>query len=180
MTSSIPIVSEIYLPQVYLLFPSQKEADSDLKMLYSEDTQERTRVEILVKGKPEMLQADTHQYRQPVPQLDKYPSPPVFVVQPEIKLYSLLADLSPDRPWGERKMAAKKLGYLRDPQALPGLLDALPSDPFWMVRCAIIQALEMIGDPRALPTLREVAKSDGFKVVRSHAAKAVERLSQGG
>ena len=67
---------------------------------------------------------------------------------------------------------------MRSPDALPGLLDALPADPFWMVRCATIQTLEMIGDQEAVPTLQEVAKSDGFQVVRSYAAKAVERLSQ--
>jgi len=49
---------------------------------------------------------------------------------------------------------------MRNPEATPGLLAALPTDPFWMVRCAIIQALEMIGDPGAIPTLREVAKSN--------------------
>ena len=100
-----------------------------------------------------------------------------WVLQPDIKLYKLLADLSPDTSWGDRKIAAEKLGNMRDPEALPGLLDALPADPFWMVRCAIIQALEKIGDPAAIPTLREVAINDGFQVVRSYAGKAIERLS---
>ena len=67
---------------------------------------------------------------------------------------------------------------MRNPDALSGLLDVLPTDPFWMVRCAIIQALERIGDPRAIPTLREIEKSDGFQVVRSYDAKAIERLAQ--
>jgi HEAT repeat protein len=125
-----------------------------------------------------MLQTDTLQYRQTIPQIDTNPSPPVFVVQPDNKMNVFLADLSPDVPWGERKMAAIQLGYLGDPEAVPGLIDALPSDPFWMVRRAIIQALEMIGDRSALPTLREVAGEDGYQVVRSHAAKAVERLYQ--
>jgi len=101
-----------------------------------------------------------------------------LVVQPDIKLYKLLADLTPDTPWGERKIAAQKLGFMRNPEALPGLLSALPTDPFWMVRCAIIQALEMIGDPRAIPALHEVSVSDGFQVVRSYATKAIERLSK--
>lgn len=103
--------------------------------------------------------------------------PLALVVQPEIKIYQLLAELSPDTSWGDRKIAAQKLGNLRNPDALPGLLDVLPIDPFWMVRCAIIQALEKIGDPMAIPTLREVAEKDGFQVVRSHALKAIERLS---
>jgi HEAT repeat protein len=90
----------------------------------------------------------------------------------------LLADLSPDTPWADRKMAAQKLGSMRSRATIQGLLDALPSDPFWKVRCAIIQALEKIGDPRAIPTLREVMKSDGFQVVRSYAAEAIERLAK--
>lgn len=97
-------------------------------------------------------------------------------VQPNCELEKLLADLTPDAPWGTRQMAAKKLGYLRNPEALSGLLAALPTDPFWMVRCTIIQALEMIGDPGAVPILQEVAKNDGFQVVRAYAGKAIERL----
>lgn len=95
----------------------------------------------------------------------------------ERKIDKWLADLSPDVSWGDRQIAAQKLGNLRDPQALPDLLDALVCDPFWMVRCAIIQALEKINDPRAIPALQGVAVHDGFKVVRSYAAKAIERLS---
>ena len=98
-------------------------------------------------------------------------------VQPDQKLKTLLAALTPDTPWGDRQIAARKLGYMRNPEATPSLLAALPTDPFWMVRCAIIQALEMIGDPRAIHTLREVAKNDGFQVVRAYAAKAIERLA---
>ena len=106
------------------------------------------------------------------------PLPLEIAVQTDTKLYKLLADLSPDTPWGERQIAVKRLGFMRNPDALPGLLDALREDPFWMVRCTIIQALVVIGDPDAIPTLREVAISDGFQVVRSHAANAIERLSQ--
>ena len=98
-------------------------------------------------------------------------------VLPDRKMARWLVDLSPETPWGDRKIAAQKLGCLRNSEALPGLLEALPGDPFWMVRCAIIQALEMIGDPGAIPTLREVAERDCFQVVRSHAAKAIQRLS---
>ena len=99
-------------------------------------------------------------------------------VQPEPKVKTLLADLTPDTPWGKRQMAAKKLGHLRSTEAVPGLLATLPVDPFWMVRCAIIQALEMIGDERAIPTLKEVAEKDDFQVVRGYAMKAIEGLSQ--
>ena len=126
-----------------------------------------------------MLTANFNQRQEVADQVNAYRTPPLaLVVQPDIKLYKWLADLSPDSPWGDRKIAAQKLGSMRSPEALPGLLDALSADPFWMVRCAIIQALEMIGDSGAIPTLREIANSDGFYVVRSHAAKAIERLSQ--
>ena len=93
-------------------------------------------------------------------------------------LARILNDLSPQYPWCERKIAAEKLGRLRNPDALPGLLAALPGDPFWMVRCAIVQALEKIGDPGAIPVLENVAIKDSFQVVRSYAEKAVIRLSQ--
>ena len=102
--------------------------------------------------------------------------PLVIETHPDQELDKLLATLIPDPPGGERQTAARKLGYMRDPDALPGLLAALPTDPFWMVRCAIIQALEVIDDPKAIPILWEVAENDGFKIVRTYAAKAIERL----
>jgi HEAT repeat protein len=103
--------------------------------------------------------------------------PLAVFLEPDLLLCNLLADLSPDKPWDVRKVAAQRLGDHRSPRALQGLLAHLPTDPFWMVRCAIIQALERIGDPNAIPTLLDVAKKDGFQVVRSYAAKAIERLS---
>ena len=126
-----------------------------------------------------MYAADTSQFLDSVDQMETYANLPLaLVVQPDPKLYTLLTDLTQDTPWGDRQIAARKLGRMRNPDALPWLLEALPVDPFWMVRCAIIQALEMIGDPGAIPVLREVAQGDGFQVVRSYAAKAIERLSQ--
>jgi len=89
----------------------------------------------------------------------------------------LLADLSPTTSWGNRQMAAKRLGSMRDPEALPALLQALVTDRFWMVRTSIIQALEMIGDPAAIPTLEDVARRDSFQIVRSYAKKATKRLA---
>jgi HEAT repeat protein len=92
------------------------------------------------------------------------------------KMDVLLANLTPDTPWRERQIAAQKLGCMRDPEALPGLLVALLTDPFWMVRCAIIQALEIIGDRTAVPTLQEVARNDGFQIVRAYAVQAIKEL----
>jgi HEAT repeat protein len=104
--------------------------------------------------------------------------PLALIVEPNPQLYGLLANLCNETAWGERKIAAQKLGNLRDTDALPGLLDRLVVDGFWMVRCAIIQALEKIGDPAAIPTLKQVSVNDSFQVVRSHALKAIERLSR--
>jgi HEAT repeat protein len=78
-------------------------------------------------------------------------------VHPDRKMEGLLAELSPTTSWENRQIAAKKLGYMRDPEALPALLQALLTDAFWMVRNAIIQALEVIGDSAAIPTLEVAA-----------------------
>ena len=124
-----------------------------------------------------MFTSTQNRYPQVRDKLNASTTFPVEIeIQPNHEMAALLDALTPDTPWGERQIAARKLGYLRNPEALSGLLAALPTDPFWMVRCAIIQALEVIGDPRAIPTLEIIAKSDGFQVVRSYAAKAIERL----
>ena len=124
-----------------------------------------------------MFTVNAYQRPEVADKTNKFTAFPLVIdVQPKHELEALLACLAPDTPWGERQIAARKLGYMREQEALPGLLAALPTDPFWMVRCAIIQALELIGDPGAIPTLREVAKNDGFQVVRAYAGKAIERL----
>ena len=126
-----------------------------------------------------MLAMNFNQSPEVIDKMNSITSLPVGIeVQPDREFNNLLAELSPDTSWGDRQIAAKKIGYLRNPEALPWLLAALPVDPFWMVRFAIIQALVMIGDPDAIPALHEIAMSDGFQVVRSCAAKAIERLSQ--
>ena len=125
-----------------------------------------------------MLSTNLPPDSQTLEEINTSPTIPLtFVVQPDIKLYKLLANLSADARWAVRKDAAQKLGKNGSPEALQGLLDALPKDPFWMVRCTIIQALERSSDRRVIPLLREVAQSDGFQVVRSYAARAIERLS---
>lgn len=94
-------------------------------------------------------------------------------------LIELASELSSDNPWAMRQAAARKLGTIGDPRALPILLEALPKDSFWMVRQAIIQAVEMIGDARSIPALVDVAENDSFAVVRGYAAKTIERLGKG-
>ena len=104
--------------------------------------------------------------------------PLIFQEDMDPRIEINLAKLAPEIPWGERQIAAKKLGNLKDPAAIPGLLSALEYDNFWMVRCAIIQALEKIADPYAIPVLISVSQQDSFQVVRSYAAKAIQRLSR--
>jgi len=122
-----------------------------------------------------MFTANLDQYTETI---DTLAPPPVIQVRSDPRLDSLLADLSTGTAWGDRQSAAKKLGRMHNPEAVPWLVAALPDDPFWMVRCAIIQALEMIGEPAAIPTLQQVASDDSFQVVRSYARKAIERLSR--
>lgn len=125
-----------------------------------------------------MYPAHTTQDPQVADEMNVFTTSPLAIfLEPDVLACKLLADLSPDKPWGVRKIAAKKLGDQKSPVALQGLLNKLPADPFWMVRCAIIQALERIGNPDAIPILREAAQKDGFQVVRAYAAKAIERLS---
>jgi HEAT repeat protein len=105
-------------------------------------------------------------------------SPLNVQVQVERNIDLLMSELSQTVSWGNRQIAAKKLGFMRDSEALPVLTGALLTDPFWMVRASIIQALEMIGDPAAIPALEDAARTDRFQVVRSYAKKAIERLSK--
>lgn len=118
------------------------------------------------------------QFKESTYEIGFFALPLAVEVKTDDKMDRLLRNLSPDTPWGDRQIAAKKLGYMRSQEALPVLLDVLPTDPFWMVRCSMIQALERIGDPAAIPTLRKVAKSDRFQVVRSHAAKTIGILAE--
>ena len=101
-----------------------------------------------------------------------------IVLKADPVVAELLAELSPEKPWWDRKVAAHQLGSMRSEAALAGLLAALPTDPFWMVRCAIIQALESMGDPGAIDVLKDVAECDSFAIVKGYAEAAIERLSQ--
>ena len=126
-----------------------------------------------------MYTAILDQQVQEVDRANAFTNLPVAVkFQPEPKQTKLIANLSPGTPWGDRKRAAQRLGYMGCQEALPELLSVLPVDPFWMVRYAIIQAVVMIGNPEAVPTLQDVALNDGFQIVRSYAAKAIEMLLQ--
>jgi len=163
---------------IYLLFTYQKMDDLGFAIMYSVDNLSISWFVDRSERNAKMLATNLHQTDQVVVQQNPFTSWTIAIeVQEDRSLEKLLAELSPEVPWGDRQIAAKKLGKLRNSAALPGLVAALPRDPFWMVRCAIIQALEQINDPAAIPALREVANNDGFQIVRSYAAKAIERLS---
>ena len=126
-----------------------------------------------------MFRGMTIQYPESVDEIQATTAFPLSIeVLPDREIEQLVANLSPQVPWGVRQNAAKRLGCKKDPAAVPALLQVLPTDPFWMVRCAVIQALERIGDPNAIPTLQKVVQNDSFQVVRSYAVKAIERLSR--
>ena len=76
----------------------------------------------------------------------------------------------------ERCGAARALGDIGNPSAVPDLLNAL-NDEDWEVREAVAWALGKIGDKRALPDLQEVAKSDPNHSVRNVAQEAIEAIS---
>ncbi len=103
-------------------------------------------------------------------------TPLVNEVQTDQALAQLLPDLQLAASWGERQAAVRKIGCLRNPDALPALQAVVQEDAFWMVRYAAVQALEMIGDLRVVPVLMKVAEQDQFQVVRSYAGKALKRL----
>ena len=126
-----------------------------------------------------MLAVNINQSQTKVAVLEPFATLPLVIeVQIDHKVDELLQELSPDKSWFDRKLAAIELGRMRNPEAVPRLIAALQSDPFWMVRCAIVQALETIGDPAAIPILKEIAKSDDFSAVRSHASRAIDWLSR--
>lgn len=103
--------------------------------------------------------------------------PDTLFDQVDRKISRLLSKLSPGTPWGDRRKAVQELGSLRNPAALPYLLDTLSNDPFWMVRYAVIEALQMIGDPRSTNGLVQAAERDGFQAIRSYAAKVVKNFN---
>ena len=125
-----------------------------------------------------MFQIMTNQNTELEKKVNEYKTFPIDIeLQSNHKLDELFADLFSNSYWYERKIAAQEIGGMHNQDALPGLLDALTTDPFWMVRCAIIQALGLIGDSRAIPTLREIEKNDSFQAVRSYSAMISGRIS---
>ena len=59
-----------------------------------------------------------------------------------------------------RRQAARALGQLRNPQALPALLEALSCGEDLNLREAVVQAIAAIGDKQAVPVLVELLQSN--------------------
>jgi HEAT repeat protein len=75
-----------------------------------------------------------------------------------------------------RRDGAYTLGRLRDPRALPALVERLKNDGNSEVRIACATALGEIGDPRAAIYLERVTIYDKKQKVRDAAAIALTRL----
>jgi hypothetical protein len=75
-----------------------------------------------------------------------------------------------------RRDGCYTLGRLRDPRALPALIDRLKVDTDADVRIAAATALGEIGDPRAAVYLERVTVYDKKEKVRDAAALALSRL----
>ncbi len=59
-----------------------------------------------------------------------------------------------------RRQAARALGQLKNPQAMPALLEALNCTEDLRLREAVVQAIASIGDVRAVPALLDLLQSD--------------------
>jgi len=75
-----------------------------------------------------------------------------------------------------RKAAAKALGEIRDPAAVPALEKALVDDEAWGVRIAAAKALGEIRDPAAVPALEKALGDDEAREVREAAAAALGEI----
>lgn len=88
------------------------------------------------------------------------------------RLEALLGDRDSD----VRRQAARALGELGDPAAMPALIAAL-RDPNSFVRRWAAQGLGALGDPAAAPALRQAA-AEPTALVAAAAAEALTRLGQ--
>jgi hypothetical protein len=77
-----------------------------------------------------------------------------------------------------RRDGAYTLGRLRDPRAIPALVDRLKNDMDADVRVAAATALGEIGDPRSAVYLERVTIYDKKQKVRDAASLALSRLPQ--
>ena len=74
-----------------------------------------------------------------------------------------------------RRNAARVLGTLQNPVAIPSLIQAL-KDPFYGVRLEAARSLGLLGNEQALASLLDSTKTDPDILVKKAAHEAVERI----
>jgi hypothetical protein len=111
-------------------------------------------------------------YNAPQPYSAAPPPPATVVVDPVANAAGRLQSYHAN----SRREGAYTLGRLRDPRALPPLMDRLKNDYNTDVRVAAATALGEIGDPRGAVALERASVYDKKQVVRDAASQALSRL----
>lgn len=120
----------------------------------------------------------------PAPSVVVAPQPPVQIVQPVVTAPAgpdpVALEIARFQSWHEnsRRDAALTLGRMRDPRAIPALVDRLKNDRGVPVRIAAATALGDIGDPQAAVYLERSVTYEKREEVRSAAAASLARLRQ--
>lgn len=98
---------------------------------------------------------------------------------------ALIASLQ-DAKWPVRRLAAMTLGSIKDPAAVPALINAIQVDGEYRgVLHSAAEALGNLGDPRAIPALMSVLigtgwanENDGKRYVRGEVASAIGKMGK--
>jgi hypothetical protein len=111
-------------------------------------------------------------YNPPQPYTVTPTPPPTVVVDP---VRDAVGRLSSNHG-NSRREGAYTLGRLRDPRAVPALVERLKNDSSKDVRVAAASALGEIGDPRAAAPLEKATIYDKKQEVRDAAGQALTRM----
>jgi len=109
---------------------------------------------------------------QPQPYSSTPPPPATVVVDPVADEISRLQSYHSHT----RRDAVTNLGRMRDPRAIPSLLERLKNDSYTEVRVAAASALGEIGDPKVAVYLERATVYDKKQAVRDAAAASLSRL----
>jgi hypothetical protein len=111
-------------------------------------------------------------YNPPQPYQPGAAQGPAVVVDPVVEAGAKLQSYHEST----RKEGVLELGRLRDPRAVPALVDRLKNDSSRHVRAAAATALGEIGDPRAAAFLERATENDWRQEVRDAAQLAYMKL----